>query len=149
MAFLNKSGGDIYLGIDDNENVIGINDIDGTQCEIKDRLKHNIEPSIMGLFDVNVVQRDGKKIIKVTVAKSANVKKNKTVKYSVKLAKVTKKVKTNKIKVTVKNKKIAKVTVKKTAKGQITYSVKGLKKGKTTATIKYGKKSVKVNVVVK
>ena len=69
VAFLNKSGGDIYLGIDDNENVIGINDIDGTQCEIKDRLKHNIEPSIMGLFDVNVVQRDGKKIIKVTVAK--------------------------------------------------------------------------------
>ena len=68
MAFLNKSGGDIYLGIDDNKNVIGINDIDGTQCEIKDRLKHNIEPSIMGLFDVNVVQRDGKKIIKVTVA---------------------------------------------------------------------------------
>ena len=90
-----------------------------------------------------------KATIKVTVAKSANVKKNKTVKYSVALAKVTKKVKTNKIKITVKNKKIAKVTVKKTAKGQITYSVKGLKEGKTTATIKYGKKSVKVSVVVK
>ena len=90
-----------------------------------------------------------KSTIKVTVAKTANVKKKKTANYTVALAKVTKKVKAKKIKVSVKNKKVAKVTVKKTAKGQVTFQVKGLKKGKTTATLKYGKKSAKVSVVVK
>ena len=87
--------------------------------------------------------------IKVTVAKTANVKKKKAANYTVALAKVTKKIKAKKIKVSVKNKKVAKVTVKKTAKGQVTFQVKGLKKGKTTATLKYGKKSAKVSVVVK
>ena len=87
--------------------------------------------------------------IKVTVAKTANVKKKKAANYTVALAKVTKKVKAKKIKVSVKNKKVAKVAVKKTAKGQVTFQVKGLKKGKTTATLKYGKKSAKVSVVVK
>ena len=90
-----------------------------------------------------------KSTIKVTVAKTANVKKKKTANYTVALAKITKKVKAKKIKVSVKNKKVAKVTVKKTAKGQVTFQVKGLKKGKTTATLKYGKKSAKVSVVVK
>ena len=67
-----------------------------------------------------------KSTIKVTVAKTANVKKKKTANYTVALAKITKKVKAKKIKVSVKNKKVAKVSVKKTAKGQVTFQVKGL-----------------------
>ena len=106
--------------------------------------------AVMGKTATITLKAGSKKsTIKVTVAKTANVKKKKTAKYTVALAKVTKKVKDKKIKVSVKNKKVAKVTVKKTAKGQVTFQVKGLKKGKTTATLKYGKKSAKVSVVVK
>ena len=106
--------------------------------------------AVMGKTATITLKAGSKKsTIKVTVAKTANVKKKKTAKYTVALAKVTKKVKAKKIKVSVKNKKVAKVTVKKTAKGQVTFQVKGLKKGKTTATLKYGKKSAKVSVVVK
>ena len=106
--------------------------------------------AVMGKTATITLKAGSKKsTIKVTVAKTANVKKKKTANYTVALAKITKKVKAKKIKVSVKNKKVAKVTVKKTAKGQVTFQVKGLKKGKTTATLKYGKKSAKVSVVVK
>ena len=106
--------------------------------------------AVMGKTATITLKAGSKKsTIKVTVAKTANVKKKKTANYTVALAKITKKVKAKKIKVSVKNKKVAKVTVKKTAKGQVTFQVRGLKKGKTTATLKYGKKSAKVSVVVK
>ena len=106
--------------------------------------------AVMGKTATITLKAGSKKsTIKVTVAKTANVKKKKAANYTVALAKVTKKVKAKKIKVSVKNKKVAKVAVKKTAKGQVTFQVKGLKKGKTTATLKYGKKSAKVSVVVK
>ncbi len=54
VAFLNyKDGGIIYIGIDDKTKVaLVINDIDSTQLKIKDRIKNNINPSTMGLFEV-------------------------------------------------------------------------------------------------
>ena len=43
IAFLNyKEGGIIYVGINKHGQVVGINDIDLTQLQIKDRIKNNI-----------------------------------------------------------------------------------------------------------
>ena len=70
IAFLNyRDGGVIYLGIDDKtQTTIGIADADAMQLKIKDRIKNNISPSTMGLFDVITETRDDKTIIKITVA---------------------------------------------------------------------------------
>ncbi len=69
IAFLNyREGGIIYLGIDKNGSVLGIDNSDGDQLKIKDRLKNNIQPSCLGLFDVINENRDGKNIIKITIA---------------------------------------------------------------------------------
>ena len=69
IAFLNyREGGLIYIGIDKQGKTIGIADSDGDQLKIKDRLKHNISPSCMGLFDVVSEKKDGFDIIKVIVA---------------------------------------------------------------------------------
>jgi predicted HTH transcriptional regulator len=63
VAFLNyKDGGVIYIGVDDSGNHYPIEDLDDTQLKIKDRIKNNIEPSTMGLFDVSV-ENDAVKII--------------------------------------------------------------------------------------
>lgn len=43
-------------------------DADGDQLKIKDRLKNNIRPSAMGLFDIVSEVRDGMDILKVIVA---------------------------------------------------------------------------------
>lgn len=69
VAFLNyNGGGSIYIGIDKHGNTIGVSDMDGDMLKIKDRLKNNILPSCMGLFDISSVQKDGLDIIKITVA---------------------------------------------------------------------------------
>ncbi len=66
IAFLNyREGGIIYLGIDKNGNVIDLHDSDSIQLKIKDRLKNNIQPSCLGLFDVINQQQEGKNIIKI------------------------------------------------------------------------------------
>lgn len=40
VGFLNSNGGNLYIGVDDNGNVIGLNDnIDELQLKIKDRIK--------------------------------------------------------------------------------------------------------------
>ena len=69
VAFLNyREGGVIYIGIDKTGKVIGVKDLDGDQLKVKDWLKHNIQPSCMGLFDVIGETKDGKDIIKITLA---------------------------------------------------------------------------------
>lgn len=69
VAFLNYLGGGvIYLGIDDTGNPIGIENADQVQLQIKDRVKNNIAPSCMGLFDVVEESIDNKSIIKLIVA---------------------------------------------------------------------------------
>ena len=69
VAFLNyHEGGLIYIGIDKNGKAVGVSDSDGVTLKIKDRLKNNILPSCMGLFDVVHEERDGNEIIKIIVA---------------------------------------------------------------------------------
>lgn len=69
IAFLNyKEGGIIYIGINKNGQAVGIKDIDLTQLQIKDRIKNNIQPSTLGLFDVTVETIDNKVVIKVIIS---------------------------------------------------------------------------------
>lgn len=69
VAFLNyKEGGFIYIGIDRGGKTVGVDDIDGCMLKLKDRIKNNVSPSAMGLFDIATEQRDGLSVIKLTVA---------------------------------------------------------------------------------
>ena len=69
IAFLNyKEGGFIYIGIDKDGLVVGVNDVDDCMLRLKDRIKHNISPSAMGLFDIVEEKKEGHSIVKITVA---------------------------------------------------------------------------------
>ena len=67
VAFLNSEGGVIYIGRDETK-AYKLNNIDELQLKIKDRLKHNISPSILGLFDIVLEEFNGEKVIKIIVA---------------------------------------------------------------------------------
>ena len=70
ISFLNTNGGNIFIGVNDKGNVVGINgNIDFIQRKIKDRIKDNIMPSTLGLYDVVVLEENGKKYIKVIIAR--------------------------------------------------------------------------------
>lgn len=69
VSFLNYSeGGFIYIGIDKNRNTVGVDDVDKVQLTLKNRIRTNILPSAMGLFDIIAEKRDGKDIVKIIVA---------------------------------------------------------------------------------
>lgn len=69
IAFLNyHEGGIIYIGVDRDGIAVGVEDIDGDMLKVKDRVKKNILPSPMGLFDVRTEIVDGTPVIKIFVA---------------------------------------------------------------------------------
>lgn len=69
VAFLNyHEGGFLFIGIDKNGVSVGVTDIDGDMLKIKDRIKNNIAPSAMGLFDVVAERHQDKDVIKIIVA---------------------------------------------------------------------------------
>lgn len=69
VAFLNyKEGGYIYIGIENDGTVVGVDDVDECMLKLKDRIKNNVSPSAMGLFNIASEFRDGHTVIKITVA---------------------------------------------------------------------------------
>ena len=69
VAFLNyPGGGEILMGVDNDGSIAGVADVDSAQLKIVDRIKNNIRPATLGLFDVAHEQRDGKDIIRVVVS---------------------------------------------------------------------------------
>lgn len=69
IAFLNyREGGIIYIGVDDNGSPVGVDDIDETQLKINDRIKNNIKPSTLGLYDVVIEELHGIPVIKIIIS---------------------------------------------------------------------------------
>lgn len=70
ISFLNTDGGNLFIGIDDKGNISNnIKNIDLLQRRIKDRIKDNIRPSTLGLFDVVVNEQNNKKYIQIIIAR--------------------------------------------------------------------------------
>lgn len=71
IGFLNsKDGGIIYLGVNDDGEVVGLNNnLDLLQRKIKDRIISNIEPSTLGLFDIEILTDNKKNYLKLTIAR--------------------------------------------------------------------------------
>ena len=64
VAFLNYAeGGEIYIGVDDQGCAVGVDDMDATQLKIVDRIKNNILPSTLGLFDIVAEKISGVAVI--------------------------------------------------------------------------------------
>lgn len=67
VAFLNSNtGGEVNIGMNDKGIPVGIENIDLTKRQIKDRIKNNISPNTTGLFEI-VISRN-KDYIKIIVS---------------------------------------------------------------------------------
>lgn len=63
-----REGGVLYIGIDKNGKTYGLANADDDQLKIKDKIKNNIRPSALGLFDIVSEEREGKDILKIILA---------------------------------------------------------------------------------
>jgi predicted HTH transcriptional regulator len=69
VSFLNYSGGgEVIIGVDKYGVTCGVDDPDGTQLKIVDRIRNNIRPQTLGLFEVVHTQIDGKDVIQIIVS---------------------------------------------------------------------------------
>ena len=69
VSFLNyPGGGEVIIGVDDNGDAVGISDSDSMQLKIIDRIRNNIKPQTLGLFDVVLTELNDKNIIRVIVS---------------------------------------------------------------------------------
>jgi len=69
VSFLNyPGGGDIYIGIDDNGVVVGVDNLDSIQQKIINRIIDNVRPQTLGLIDVALEKYKGKDIVRIIVA---------------------------------------------------------------------------------
>ena len=67
IAFANTNGGTIYIGIDDNGDIVGIDDCDALMLKIGNLVRDSIKPDITAFIRYdNLVEHD-KNILKITV----------------------------------------------------------------------------------
>lgn len=69
VAFLNsKDGGVIYIGMDDDGSVFGVENPDILQKQVADRIKNNIRGECLGLYDIILEKREGKNVVKLVIS---------------------------------------------------------------------------------
>lgn len=68
-AFLNnREGGVLYIGVADNGTIVGVLDADALQKKVAERIRDNLLPSALGLYDVTSEEIDGTTVIKVIIS---------------------------------------------------------------------------------
>ncbi len=67
IAFANSDGGVIYIGIDDDGSVIGVNDVDTAMLQVSNIIRDAIKPDLTMFCDITAELMKEKQIIKITV----------------------------------------------------------------------------------
>ena len=67
VAFANTSGGQLYVGVDDDGAPVGLADIDGTMLQITNTIRDSIRPDMTMFTTCERVAIDGKEVVLVTV----------------------------------------------------------------------------------
>lgn len=67
IAFANTSGGNIYIGIADNGEVIGVSDVDETMLRVTNTMRDVIKPDITMFMDCSCEVLENKNVVKITV----------------------------------------------------------------------------------
>lgn len=71
-AFANTFGGDLYIGVNDDGSVCGLEDIHAVEEQLWNMLRDNIFPSVIGCVDAERLIADGKDVLHVHVARGPN-----------------------------------------------------------------------------
>ena len=67
VAFANTNGGTIYVGVKDNGEIIGLDHADFLMQQISNAIRDSIRPDVFMFTNIELVQKENKNIIKITV----------------------------------------------------------------------------------
>ena len=71
IAFANTNGGEIFIGIDDDGKVVGLNDIENVELQCVNHISNTIKPDITMFVKYERIVADGKGVLKITVNKGS------------------------------------------------------------------------------
>jgi len=69
IAFANTKGGNLYIGINDDGSIPGVDDIDGTMLKVSNSIRDTIKPDITLFVNYELEKIGGQNVVKVTVQK--------------------------------------------------------------------------------
>ena len=72
IAFANTRGGTLYIGVEDNGTVIGVDSADRVTLQINNMVRDSIKPDITMFVRYEALETDGKQIVAVTVQKGTD-----------------------------------------------------------------------------
>lgn len=72
VAFANSEGGTLYIGINDQGEVIGVEDVDGVMLQASNMIRDSIKPDVTMFVNYAHEQIEQKDIIKITVQKGTD-----------------------------------------------------------------------------
>lgn len=73
VAFLNSYDGVIYIGVDDNGKIIGVNNLDDIQKRIADIITTQILPNPQSLIELGSKYIDGKNVVEIKVKRGSSL----------------------------------------------------------------------------
>ena len=68
VAFANTNGGTIYIGVQDNGEIIGVDNVDFVMQQISNSLRDSIRPDVSIFTNIELLQKDKKFFIKLNVS---------------------------------------------------------------------------------
>ncbi len=72
IAFANTEGGTLWIGVDDDGNAVGIDDVDGQMLRIGNMVRDSIRPDLSLFVNCERAERDGKTVLHVEVQRGTD-----------------------------------------------------------------------------
>lgn len=72
IAFANCDGGRLYIGVEDNGNVIGLDNPDAVALQISNMVRDTIKPDITMFINYETVEENGKKLVAVNIQRGTD-----------------------------------------------------------------------------
>lgn len=68
ISFANTEGGEIYIGISNDETVVGVNNPDDVMTRLSNIAHDSIHPDIIPFLQIRTIEMDGREVVKVTIS---------------------------------------------------------------------------------
>ena len=72
IAFANCDGGKLYIGVQDDGTVIGVDDPDGVSLQISNMVRDAIKPDVTMFLHYKTIEESGKEIVAVDIQRGTD-----------------------------------------------------------------------------
>ncbi len=72
IAFANTQGGKLYIGVDDQGNSVGVDDVDQTILRVANAVRESIRPDVTPFVKYEVIEIEGKAVLEVEVQRGSS-----------------------------------------------------------------------------